>query len=249
MQRYEDCLLDELVGERMATANVVLSFTTDYAGGQPADEKAVRAFAEHHLGLAGQELEDATKRILREEVGEKDTTGTDAKGNPNEVDERESYGLCVVRRNGCGWCWVGTWQVRAMLKQAASRLGLFAAKGKVGSKGDLSEAMLIRAAGPSDMQQCDAIGVVVDRRPYSGRKYQKFMGSVQTPQGRKSIVCDHEMLPIGAELHFTVQWPSGRIKADDMARIFALSRRIGLGSVKAMERGRFAVKLLEINEA
>ena len=96
------------------------------------------------------------------------------------------------------------------------------------------------------MQEICIIGP--DGKPFTDRNYHKFMGSVSGPKGRMSIVHDSETAPIGSIIEFTVQWPTKKIKADDMAAIFALGQNIGLGSVKSLECGRFEVDKLEIQQ-
>lgn len=239
---YETADLTELLDERMKMNKAVvhIRFTSDYVGGQPSSEAGIKAFAEHHLHLTGDALDAAVKRIMGEEV-QQVSKGAD------EVDEKESYGLNVIRRLEGGEAWIGTWQVRAMLKQAASRLGIFSAKGKIGSKGDMSEAMIVKPSGISDVGGIQQIVIVRNGEHYTDHEYRKFMGSVNTPKGRMSIVHDSEIAPAGCEAFFTVEWPAGKVKCEDMATIIALSQRIGLGSVKAMESGRFECVKLEIS--
>ena len=229
-----DSHMRRVLNDELSTATVALRFTSQYVGGQPASERGIRAYVEHHMHLTGDAADQAVKRIQGEEV-RKD-------GEGDELKEVEVYGLNIIRRNADNQAWVGTWQVRAMLKQSASRLGLFAARGKVGSKGDMSEMMVVKPHGPSDKGAMQEI-VIVDAagKPFSENIHDRFMGSVSTPQGRKSIVCDSEIAPVGSQLHITVEWPSKRLKADDMAAVLGAGQRIGLGSVKSMEKGRFEV--------
>lgn len=238
---YDTDELKEMLDAKMAMskARVKLRFISEYVGGQPASEDGVRAFAEHHLHLTGQSLDDAVKRILGEEVQQKS-------GGTDEVDEKESYGLNVIRRTADGHAYVGTWQVRAMLKAAASRLGIFAKK--VGSKGDMSEGMIVAPDGDSELGTHQQIVLVKDGAPLAERTYRKFMGSVGTAKGRMSIVHDSEVAPVGSEISVRVEWPSAKISADDMATIWALGQRVGLGSVKALESGRFEIVSMEIIE-
>jgi len=229
----------------LSLAAVRLRFTSDYVGGQPAMKKGVEGFVHHHLGLTGDEAENAVARILGEEVR------IDKPGD--EVQEKISYALNVIRRNEAGIAYLGTWQLRAMIKQSASRLGLFVAKGKMGSKGDLSEAMLIKPDGPSDIGHHQQIGFCQPTEDEAGsdemfkeRIFQRFNGSVSTPKGRTSIQHDSEIAPTGCELHATIEWPSKKISGPDMAAILSLGQRIGLGSVKSLEHGRFFVMSLSI---
>ena len=234
-------LAEQLMGD-MKTATVCIRFVTRAAGGQPATVDGVKAFVEHHLGLIGTQAEAAVKRIMREEV--QDEKKSDALDASNELDERESYGLNIVRKTKKGDCFIGTWMVRAMLKASASRLELF--KQKRGAKGDMAEAMLVKPHGRSAIAGIQEIVVLVDGKPYRGGIYERFMGRVGTPQGQKSIVHDSEIIPVGGEIELLVHWPAKRVLPDDMAAIWGLAQRIGLGSVKAMECGRFEIVSLDI---
>src|SRR6185312_11772783 len=90
-------------------------FSTELVGGQPADEAAIRAFATHHLGITDpKELDSAVRRILKEEVGEKDVRPPEG-----ELDEKQVYGVRVVRRTLQG-PYLGNWMVKACITQAAS---------------------------------------------------------------------------------------------------------------------------------
>jgi hypothetical protein len=225
-----------------AAATCRFRFVSAYVGGQPASKTGVVAFVKHHLGLVGREAEEAVDRILGEEI--RVTDGTPING---EVPEVESYGLNVIRRTEAGAAYVGTWQVRAMLKQAASRLGLFQATGKIGSKGDMSEAMLVVPWGPSAVAGPQEIVIVgPDKKPWTDHIYEKFMGSVNTPKGRASIVHDSEIAPAGSSIYVRIEWPCKRITVRDMAGVLGLCERVALGSVKALERGRLVVEDLEI---
>ena len=234
-------------GGKLAIATVHLQFTSDLVGSQAGKKPHVEAFVEHHLKLDPKQPTGAAAvaRILGEEV-HLDT-------DEGELQERQSYGLEVLRRLDDDTAWVGTWQVRAMCKQAASRLGIFAERGKVGSKGDLSEALLVTPDGLSmgSGQYPDQQILILDAEgePYRKRQYRRFEGSVQTPSGRKSIQHDCEIAPPGCQIHVGLEWPSNRVSAKDMAALWGLAQRIGLGSVKALEQGRFRVVQLTIQTA
>jgi hypothetical protein len=81
-------------------------FVTELVGGVPAKEEGVRAFVTHHLQLVGEEAEAAVQRILRDEIGERDTTP-----DGGEVQTKLTYGINVIRRDEHG-PWVGDWMVR-----------------------------------------------------------------------------------------------------------------------------------------
>ncbi len=242
------------------TARAICQCTlvTDCVGGQPADEKGVRQFVEYHLKLVGTEAEEAVKRILSEEIGEKDILALKASGEEDEgaeLKEREVYGINIVRRDKYG-PWLGNWMIKACLKAAASRIGLF--KKKLGTKGDLAEMGRAMAYGDSlrNQKRPDQIYVYDPRISITSKTpvdthYEKFMGRVTTPQGSKSIVHWSEVIPAGAKFDFEYRFGSTRFTKDDVVGVFALAQNIGLGSVKAMERGKFQIDkmTLEIGKA
>jgi len=239
MKTYESAELRELYEEKTALAIADCEFVSDLVGGQPATEKGVRAFCEHHLHLAGDDLELAIKRIMDQEVGERDTTGG------GEVKEVESYGVNVLRHDTDGCCWLGDWQIKACLKQSASRLGIFV--NKKGSKGDMAEMGEVRARGISLGEIPRRVRIMgPDGNPYLGNVFEKFMGRVSTPQGAKSIVHDSEIAPPGCRFSFEFRYAAGKIKDEDMARVIACAQILGLGSAKALERGKFKVNKLTI---
>ena len=226
----------EYCGEAIAFCR----FTREVVGGQPATPDGVRAFALHHLHIPeGQELEDAVKRIMKEEIGERETTP-----EAGEVKERESYGLNILRRDDFG-PWLGDWQIKAALKQAASRVGLFVSKR--GSKGDVAEMGKVSAHGISLHGPEFRIHLMNDAGEQPAiTTYQKFLGRVNTPSGAKSIVNDAECAPIGTTFEFRFQWYHGKLTEPDIVSIFSALPVIGVGSVKSLERGKFDIEHLEI---
>ena len=211
------------------------TFVTDMVGGVPATEEGVRAFVAYQMKLEGDEAEKAAKRIMAEEIGE----NTPNLGEGEELEEREVYGINVIRHDEFA-PWLGNWQVKACLKAAASRVGLFVKKR--GSKGDMAEMGRVEAHGLS------LLGDHPERIHIIGpaTRFEKFMGRVNTPQGSKSIVHWSEVMPAGSEFAFELRVGSLQIKGDDLTKTFAVAQNIGLGSCKAMERGKFRVDRLEI---
>lgn len=239
-----DQLKTELVralNGKLTTAVVKIRFATMVIGGQPAGDAGIAAFVKHQLELTGDDATAAIARIKKEELTDTPEDVTPADG---EFTEEKTYGLNVLRRTDLDYAYIGTWQIRAMLKQAASRIGFFVQKH--GAKGDLSEGMLVRPYGASLVGEGQQVVLLVDGKPYAAHVFKKFMGSVSSAKGKVSIVHDSETAPAGCEIEFTVEWPSKLIKPKNMAAIFGLAERVGLGSVRSMEYGRFEVVSLEI---
>ena len=219
-------------------------FTTPTVGGQPAGDKALAAFVQHYLckgkELSDEEIEQEVARIKNEEIGERDTTG-----ELDEINERKSYGLNVIRRDTKG-PYLGTWMIKACLKNAASRIGLFVKKR--GSKGDFAEMGKVTAIGLSK-QGTDRRKIHLfspDGKP-AVTYYEEFTGSVSTPNGRTSIKHHSELAPKGTRFSFKFQVPEwGKIDPKDLKYVFASIMEIGIGSVKAKDHGKFQITKMTI---
>jgi len=226
------------------TTQVVVEceFTTEMVGGQPAGDKELEAFCIHHLKVPENELKAAMARIKDEELGEKDSVQAPL----DEIKERESYGVNVIRRDENG-PWIGTWMVKAMMKAAASRQGIFMKKR--GSKGDMAEMSRILGHGKSKKSEArDRIHLYMpDGKPVE-TSFKEFMGSVGTPQGRTSIKHHSEIVMPGVRFSYEWRVPPIRIKLDQIKMIMAVISEFGIGSVKAMERGKIKVVKLTVNE-
>lgn len=225
-----------------AAVVVTAEFTTPLVGGQPAQDSGISAFVEHHLKLTGTEAEAAVKRIRAEEV-----SGEVKLDDPEgELDERAVYGLNSLRHSPSG-PYLGSWMIHAAIKQAASRLGIF--QKQKGSKGDMSEAGRVIATGNSlqVVERPDWIHLLAPPQTngtlLSHTTWEKFMGRVNTPQGSKSIVHWSECAPAGTRFEFEYRYLSTKVKKSHILDILALLQTVGLGSAKALGRGK--VRILE----
>ena len=235
-----------------ALAEVECTLTARMAGGQPAGPEGVALFVKHYLKLEGGQAEEAVARILREEIGERDATP-----ESGEIKEKLSYAINVIRRDEFG-PWVGSWMVKATLKNAATGLAYFTSLR--GSKRDVAEMGEVTATGPSLLLQGSQAGgwnsgdqgrihlVDVEGKP-AKTVFERIPGSVTSPQGRKSIVTDVECAEPGAKMCFAFRFAPGKLKADHVANLFAAAQNIGLGSAKAFDRGKFRVDRLVVTGA
>jgi hypothetical protein len=239
--------LDQLKGRyQRITASCIAECTlaTECVGGVNADENGVRAFVTHHLGLVGSEAESAVARIVSEELGERD-----APSETGELKEKLSYGINMIRRDQHG-PWLGSWMVKACLKAAASRLGLYAQK--KGTKGDMAEMGQAQGYGISLLDPEAPYKIyLIDKNsdtPATTR-FSEFKGRVSSPQGSKSIVNHNECVPEGSRFSFEYRFYDGKLTEDDVADIFASAMVIGLGSAKAFDRGKFSINKLTYSGA
>jgi hypothetical protein len=221
------------------------AFSTEMVGGQPAGEDGIRAFVTHHLKLTGADAENAVKRILNEEVGDRDVPS-----EGGELREKLAYSVNVVRSDKLG-PYLGNWQIKACMKAAASRLKVF--QQERGSKGDLAEMSTVAPYGISDLDGAthpQHVHLLDETGAAPARTYfQEFMGRVQSPQGSKSIVTDAQCIAPGSRFEFSLRYPPYRIDDETIADIFASMMIIGLGSAKSFEKGKFRIEKLTITEA
>lgn len=214
---------------------------TELVGGMPADEDGLRAFGRYHLGLDGDELEAAVRRISKEEIGERNETPV-----LGEVEEKRVYGVNVIRRTQFG-PYLGNWMIKACIKQAASRIKVFS--DIRGTKGNFSEAARVYAVGeslvePDNPERIYLIGP--DCAP-AKTEFKEFMGRVNGPKGATSIIHHSECAPPGTLFSFEYRFLSSGVKEQDLADVMSMAMVCGLGSVKALERGKFRILDCEID--
>jgi hypothetical protein len=243
VKTYTQRDLNSLIEEIRTTATIRARFIRPLAGGQPAGEKGIQSFVQHHLGLdpESEEFAKAVERISKEEVGERETTP-----EGGEVETSEVYQVNVIRRSEYG-PFVLEHLIKALLKQAASRLGIFTAK--KGAKGDMAEMGTVEAFGDSlaDPNRPWEIHLIKDGAA-AKTEYAVISGSVNTPKGKKSIQHNTETCEEGAEITFRISWPPNKLKADDMAKVIGAATVIGLGSCLSLGYGRFEVVKMTVED-
>jgi len=211
----------------------------ELVGGLPAGREGVELFVKHHLHLEGKAAEEAVNRILEEEMVEKDVTPEEG-----EVKEKESYGVSVIRSDEHG-PFIGDWMVKANLKVAASRIGLF--KEKRGTKGDFAEFARVQAVGNSLNGKPWAIHLYDKNGKPAKTKFETLRGRVHTPQGPKSIVHDCQIVEAGAMFSFEFRIPKdSKAKEGDLVKTFAVAQQVGVGSARSLERGKYKILELQI---
>lgn len=239
MREYSTLDLNKLYEDDTTGFIVEARFVRETVGGQPAGEKGLRAFIAHHLKLEGEAAEQAYHRIKGDE-------GVDITPPLGEIKEQEVYSLNRIRSNDFG-PWLGDWMVKACFKAAATRLGMFMAKR--GMKGDVSEMGRVQAYGHSAKGAPQEINLYDEEGNPATTFYQEFKGKVSTPQGANSIVTTAECAPAGSRFSFTFRYKTNNnVSEMDIARIVAAMQVIGLGSAKSMERGKFEVIRLMVED-
>lgn len=228
---FED--LNERYEELTAFARCECVLATEMVGGQPADERGIRQFVTHHLGITdAKEAEAAIKRILHEEVA--NTTPPEG-----ELPEGKVYGLRALRRTEHG-PYIGDWMIKAAIKQAASRLDIF--KTIRGTKGNFAEAGRVRAWKDSLQDEANPNLVYLRNGVGAAKTFHKeFMGRVQTPQGAVSIIHQSECVEPGSRFAFEFRFPKGKLKQEDVRDVLAMMMIVGIGSARSLERGKFRI--------
>jgi hypothetical protein len=242
MSTYSTLDLEEAYSGLTIVVKADCEFVRELVGGLPAGRDGVELFVKYHLKLEGSAAEEAVNRILDEEVGEKDVTPEEG-----EVKEKESYGVSIIRSDKVG-PFIGDWMVKANLKVAASRIGLF--KTKHGTKGDFAEFARVRAIGNSLNGKPWAIHLHDKEGKSVATKFETLRGRVQTPAGPKSIVHDCQIVEPGALFSFEWRIPKdSKATEEDIVKTFAVAQQVGLGSARSLERGKYKILKLDIQES
>ena len=242
MSKYTQKDLDKRFESKRGSLVAKCRFLTPFCGGQPADEKGLRAFIVHHLGLQEDtpEFDKAFARINDEEIGERDLTPGEG-----EIKEEEVYAINVIRQDDVG-PYLMAHQIQALLKQAASRLDLYTAK--KGSKGDMAEMGSVFAHGESN-QSDDRRKVYLRNGEGKAETYFEIeRGCVTSSQGRKSIMTHVEHAPIGTHFEFEFRWlpRKNNVSEDVMVTVMGGATAVGLGSVLSLGHGSFEVLEMEV---
>lgn len=224
-------------------------FLSPCIGGQPAGDDGLAAFVAYYLKLSPgtPEFGAAVERIKKQEIGEKKTTP-----EGGEIDTAASYGVNVLRRcEHCKGPVLGAWQIKAALKCAASRLGLFVKK--KGAKGDVAEAgeildgePCVAKAGPT--WEARRFVHLWNHEKQATPTFTRLQGKVQTPQGSKSIQHDSETVPVGTTFTFEIRLPRTTLTDKDVLDMIAVAGEVGLGSVRSLEYGNWIAEKVEVGD-
>lgn len=249
--------------EMTSSVRCLCTAVTEIVGGQPADDKGLEQFVRYHLKLVDQvDVAHAIDRIRNTEV--KDVTPDEG-----EVHEEKIYCVKALRHDIFG-PYLGDWMIKACIKQAASRTGLFTRQR--GSKGNFAEAGRVLAVGHSwrgsaadtgdwDAQQrlihfyagdeVDEVGEVepndanapipLPSKITSQLYWKEFRGRVNGPSGAVSILHHSECVPAGAKFSFEFRFVRGKLSQSEMEDVLAMMTNMGIGSARSLERGKFRI--------
>jgi len=234
--------------KHQAVARVKCRTLRPVAGGVSADEKGLSYFVRHHLGIdpADPEHMKTVKRIMEEEVGERDDTP-----DQGELSEKKIYAVNVIRQSEHG-PFLLEHMIKACFKVVASRLGFFVKKR--GAKGDVAEMGMVLAAGASlknPERPWEVYLVTEDGDGYvrAETEFKEISGSVSSASGRKSISHHTEVVTEGALFEFEFRWLDKKLKKQDVAEIIAFMGDVGVGSVRSLEYGGFEVLEMTIDDS
>lgn len=190
--------------------DVALQFRDRLYGGLPRQAKMVDQYIEAKFGEENLDLAEKIKaEVDLVEETERVWTGF-------RTDEKGLY-IC-------------DYQVKAMLKQCGSLLGIYTQKR--GTKNIVKEALFIK---PSRLY--------LDREEPDGT--EDIAGHVMTMQGKRSILkrCDYALQPL---ISFQI-WllDVNKVTGDDLKSILELGQEVGLGSNRSFEAGKFDVTKFE----
>lgn len=201
---------DHLYGE----FEVKLKFRERVYGGIPKTEKMIENYVSSKFGVENVDLAEELKKEV------------------DLVEETEKVS-CGFRRDN-GRPFLGDYQLKALLKQSATRLRLTTKK--KGSKQDLTDGLFVNRK----------LFFTKDGEPVMDVDgSEEFCGHVQTRKGKRSILKQSEYIE-GGELAFTIRViKGGLVSAKNIKDLLLLGQEIGLGSNRSFESGKYDLLVCE----
>lgn len=261
---FDRAQLDARFEELFHYAHVTCRLTTPLLGSQPADEKGIRGFVESYLKLEGQEAEDAIQRIEEQELHKRrtgeDADVTDTTPAGAELETKHTYGVKCHRRSAFG-PWIGSWQIKACAKNAATSRDLFVQKR--GSKNQMTEMGNVKPFA-LDETYMELTHTNYDPRSihiFSSEEFNqpaptaftRLKGSVSNAGAKMAIMVDSEVIEPGAWFRFVFGWGerATKLTPDDVTDMLLAMQNIGLGSGRSFDSGRFRIEdlRLEVRES
>jgi hypothetical protein len=251
---YTQADLDQVLGRIRSKLVCKLRFMQTVLGTQPATQSGLEAFVQHVRGIDPQRKDGDRKNPptnpefiaeverIKKEIGERNDTP-----EQGEVEEKKVYGVNVVRQSEHG-PYLAAHMLKAAIKQAASRLGIF--EKKRGSKGDMSEVGEVFAEADSRQAKDRPWEIYLRKNGAAAKTYfDTERGTVSTPQGKKSIQYEGEHVEEGAEVEFSYHWPAKRVSEKDIVEVMAVMTAVNIGGGRSIGHGKFEVVSLTVEVA
>jgi hypothetical protein len=215
----------------------------EVVGGQPASRVGIESYLKYQVDpfnvLSAEQRAEMADRIEKEEIGKRRNTTPEG----GEIQETFTGQITVIRQDPRGH-WLGDWMLKAGVKQAASRLGIWS--GTRGSKGDMSEGGVVYATGPSLLDPARPYKIYL--RDETGEKpaatdYETFRGSITLPKGeRVSIVTNAEVAVPGTMFWWRYLCLGDRVSDEQFELLVAYLGNMGVGSARSQERGKYIIE-------
>lgn len=266
------------INNLMCTVRFEIQFVTPCVGTQPVTDNGLMHYVATYLKIPGgiyngrkqlvgleadSEAEKVFNRIKHDEIGKRGENLEDG-----ELNNERVYAINVIRRDEFGHFLMSN-MIKAAYKVSATRMGLFSQYR--GSKGDVSEWGVVRAAGYSFRNKTRPRHIYLvgpDGEPITTH-YETIRGTVVTQSGKRSIQTEYEITDghgdmtdeeyaaaaeltedaeslntgRGAKACFDITWKTsrGKIDAELMTQMVCGSAINGLGGCRSMGYGRFVI--------
>lgn len=209
--------------------NCTIQFRDKIYGGLPKSQTLLDKYIQAAFG--GEEGSEPHEHVARD---------------VNATDEAMEIVSCGFRQDDSG-LYVGDYQIKAMIKQCGTLLKLTTKKR--GVKSTLGEGLFIKGRFDNELVDSKVHFKPLRTQPDG---YEDFAGNVTTAQGPRSILKRCEYVEKGT-LEFQIWLLEARfggqsnLTLDDLKMILELGQEVGLGSCRSFEKGKFDVKLEEVN--
>ena len=246
---------------------IELEFNDDVLGTQPRTEKLMRQFIESKLN---REARDAEKKGLnppseerRKELIDRHLGRLFNQGVEETLEEEEKRMHTTFFQDGKG-PYVGVYQVKAMIRDMLTSLGI--TKSKRGSKSTFDNLLSVRACSTSGEVYQGENGLRLHFRRLEKGSDDKLVwrivpevdgavdkcAHVMTAQGPRSVLKRHDKVEKG-RLRFVVSVPASMpknretalLRDEEIQKVFLAAQKAGLGCSRSQGHGSFTVVRLE----
>jgi len=202
-----------------------IAFTGRVLGGIPGKEEVLKG----HL----------MRQCQKHFGGDEDKAAEEAKATLENIDEELATHVNVFRRNPDGVLCLAGYQVKAMIREAGSMLGMTKArKGRASFRQTLQHGFFVQ---PKLMELLS--GGTPIRTP-DGK--QEDTGTIVDKAGARSIITANEYVEEATCAFRVLVVDNGAIKDEEMKELFGLARNIGLGSKRARDAGTFEITSYQV---
>jgi len=171
--------------------------------------------------------------------GDEDEAQREAEETLNNIDAEVAEQVNIFRRNETAQLCIAGYQIKAMIREAGSMLGMTKKrKGRASFRQTLQHGLFVKPE-LIGLRRMNGTGQLEPIDDADGT--QEDVGAVFDRAGQRSIITANEFVD-SAQCAFSVRVvDNGAITDKEMKQLFGLAREIGIGSKRSRDCGKFQI--------